>query len=94
MQRHVALLPDENGTSLLQRLARESFSTGIPGMDTVVRLRPGVCIELAGPTGCAKTEVLIKVSIILGGLGHPEAVWPLNEYEPVRCPAAGGGNLP
>lgn len=53
--------PDEIAAEFLTRQRREALATGLPFIDSHVKLRPGHVLELVGPTGSAKTEILIEV---------------------------------
>lgn len=60
------LLPDESVADLLARVARERLCTGLPFLDDVLTLRPGNLLELAGPAGSGKSELLIQVHGLQG----------------------------
>ena len=51
--------PDESALELLARTATEPIQTGIFFLGS---LRAGQALEISGPSGSAKTELLIQVS--------------------------------
>jgi RecA/RadA recombinase len=53
--------PDETAAEFLARQFREAISTGVPFLDKHVKLRPGHVLEIIGPAGTAKTEILTEV---------------------------------
>lgn len=53
--------PDETAAQFFTRHSQEAVPTGLPLLDAHLTLRPGVVLELAGPTGAAKTEILLQV---------------------------------
>lgn len=53
--------PDETAADFFRRQAREAVATGLPFIDAHVKLRPGHILELAGPAGSAKSEMLLQV---------------------------------
>jgi ABC-type lipoprotein export system ATPase subunit len=53
--------PDETATEFLQRHVREALPTGIPLVDQHVTFRPGQILEVVGPSGSGKSELLIQV---------------------------------
>lgn len=55
------LRPDETAAQLLARVSRPPLRTGVFFAPT---LRAGYVLELAGASGCAKTEILIQVIAI------------------------------
>ena len=63
MAEYVAFLgPDETAYDLFARVVIDPVRTGVPFLDQAVFLRPGHVVEVAGPSGCAKSEVLVQVS--------------------------------
>uniref|UniRef100_A0A383VW69 RecA family profile 1 domain-containing protein n=1 Tax=Tetradesmus obliquus TaxID=3088 RepID=A0A383VW69_TETOB len=54
--------PDETAAEFLARQFRESVSTGLPFLDKHVKLRPGHLLEIIGPAGTAKTEILTEIA--------------------------------
>lgn len=56
-----ALAPDESLLDVLQRASREQVHTGFALLDRALSLRPGRVLELAGPAGCGKSELLLQV---------------------------------
>lgn len=52
--------PDENAAEFFRRQGREAIATGVPFVDAHIKLRPGQMLELAGPAGSAKSEMLIQ----------------------------------
>lgn len=55
------LAPDESLADFLGRLGAENLGTGLAAVDSHLALRPGVVLELCGPAGCGKTELLVQV---------------------------------
>lgn len=55
------ITPDETAAEFFRRHAREALACGLPFIDAYLRLRPGHLVELVGPAGAAKTELLIQV---------------------------------
>jgi hypothetical protein len=55
------VLPDETLSTFVARQNREATRTGVALIDTHTTLRPGPVLEIAGPSGTAKTELLIQV---------------------------------
>lgn len=53
--------PDETAAEFLFRQRREAVVTGLPFIDSHVKLRPGHVLEIVGPTSSGKTEILIEV---------------------------------
>ena len=53
--------PDETAADFLRRQATEALATGLPCVDSHLKLRPGHVLELVGPTGCGKSELLAEV---------------------------------
>ena len=70
--------PDETAAAFLRRSAVEVVRTGLAVVDSHAALRPGRALEIAGPTGSAKTDILIQVLRI--------AAW-------LRAVEGRGGNL-
>eukprot|EP00955_Chlamydomonas_euryale_P073724 361821-Chlamydomonas_euryale.AAC.1 len=56
----VHVLPDEDAAMLLRRATREAFPSGLACVDRGMVLRPGVVLEMAGPHGSAKSELLLQ----------------------------------
>jgi hypothetical protein len=56
--------PDETAAEFLVRQFREAVSTGLPFVDKHVKLRPGHVLEIIGPAGTAKTEMLTEVRLV------------------------------
>jgi hypothetical protein len=57
------LKPDESAADLLRRIQLEQLRTGIAFIDDKTSLRPGVILEVSGPHGSAKTELLTQVRV-------------------------------
>ncbi|KAG1672366.1 hypothetical protein FOA52_010984 [Chlamydomonas sp. UWO 241] len=57
------LTPHESAADLLARGTRESLPTGVELLDAQLTLRPGVVLELAGPHGSGKSEVLLHMAV-------------------------------
>lgn len=56
------LRPDETAAELLARTyTGEPLATGVALIDREAPLRPGQVLELAGPPGSGKTDVLVQV---------------------------------
>ena len=55
------LEPDETAYDLFARVVVEPVYLGIPFLDQAISLRPGHVIELSGPSGTAKSELLVHV---------------------------------
>jgi len=55
------ITPDETASQFLKRQAAEAVPTGLPFIDSHVILRPGSVLEIVGPSGSAKSEILIQV---------------------------------
>lgn len=53
--------PDETAIEYFKRHGREAVCTGLPCIDAFVKLRPGHVLEVVGPAGSAKTELLVQV---------------------------------
>lgn len=58
--------PDETAAEFFRRHSREALATGLPFIDAHVKLRPGHLLEVVGPAGSAKTELLIQVRALQG----------------------------
>lgn len=56
-------MPDETAAEFFRRHAREALACGLTFIDAYLRLRPGHLVELVGPAGAAKTELLIQVGV-------------------------------
>lgn len=56
------ITPDETAAAFFLRQYREAVPTGLPCVDCHVTLRPGHVLEVVGPPGTAKTEMLIEVT--------------------------------
>lgn len=52
--------PDETAAEFFARQASEAVPIGAPCIDQHVRLRPGQVLELVGPTGSGKSELLAQ----------------------------------
>jgi F0F1-type ATP synthase beta subunit len=68
------LTSDETAAEFFRRHGREALATGLPCIDAFVRLRPGHLVELVGPAGAAKTELLMQVWV--GALAGSAAAAP------------------
>lgn len=55
--------PDETAAEFFRRQGREAVATGLPFIDAHINLRPGHILELAGPAGSCKTELLVQVRV-------------------------------
>lgn len=53
--------PDETAAEFFARQVSEAVPTGVAPIDAHVKLRPGQVLELAGPTGTGKSELLAEV---------------------------------
>jgi ABC-type phosphonate transport system ATPase subunit len=64
-QTHEALVswlqPDETAADLLARTVTEAIASGVPAIDMHTQLRPGQVLEIVGPTGSGKSEILLQV---------------------------------
>jgi hypothetical protein len=58
--------PDETAAQFLRRTAAEALPTGLPCVDRHAQLRPGQVLEIVGPTGSAKSELLAQVGRFWG----------------------------
>lgn len=58
------LRPDESAAALLARTYVEPLLTGVPVLDQHVALRPGNVMEVSGPAGSGKTEILVQVMFV------------------------------
>ena len=56
--------PDETAAEFLARQFRDAVSTGLPFLDKHVKLRPGHLLEIIGPAGTAKTEIITEVRAV------------------------------
>ncbi|KAK9803186.1 hypothetical protein WJX72_011755 [[Myrmecia] bisecta] len=54
--------PDETAAAFLARSFVEPLRTGLFFLDASFALRPGHVVELSGPSGCAKTELLAQAA--------------------------------
>jgi ABC-type iron transport system FetAB ATPase subunit len=54
--------PDESAAEFFRRQGQEAVATGLSFIDAHIKLRPGHFLELAGPAGSAKSEILIQVT--------------------------------
>ncbi|KAG2500265.1 hypothetical protein HYH03_001843 [Edaphochlamys debaryana] len=54
---------DETGAQFFKRVQRERVLTGYDFIDCSVSLRPGVVVEVAGPPGSGKTELLRNIAL-------------------------------
>ncbi|KAJ9532243.1 hypothetical protein QJQ45_003969 [Haematococcus lacustris] len=79
------LAPDETAGDLLSRLHRERLVTGLPFLDQHL---PGMLLEVCGPTGSGKSEVLIQVvvNLLLQG-ALPSSQAPAPAASPAAPPA-------
>lgn len=59
---HDILKTDEPASELFRRLICEQTLTGIETIDRHIQLRPGVLLEVCGPHGSGKSELLLQVS--------------------------------
>lgn len=60
---HFAFLrPDETAAEFLARTHVEPLMTGLPLLDHHVSIRPGQVVEVAGPAGSGKSDVLVQVA--------------------------------
>lgn len=55
------LEPQESASALLTRTFVEPLRSGVLIIDQHVFLRPGHVLEIAGPAGAGKSELLIQV---------------------------------
>lgn len=99
----VALLGyNETGAQFFRRVQQERVLTGLHSLDRNVVLRPGVVLEVAGPPGSGKTELLL--SVLLNVLVAPylePAAWVVRQrgqphrqgvlQEPQGAGGGGGG---
>jgi RecA/RadA recombinase len=56
------ITPDETAAEFFRRQGQEAVATGLSFIDAHLKLRPGQILELAGPAGSAKSELLIQVT--------------------------------
>jgi ABC-type lipoprotein export system ATPase subunit len=56
--------PDETAAEFFRRQGREAVATGLSFIDAHIKLRPGHILELSGPAGSGKTELLVQVRVI------------------------------
>ena len=68
------LAPNESAAQFLKRRRREQQPSGFAFIDAAVALRPGTVLEVAGPHGAGKTDVLLHVS----SLTAAHDCWVLN----------------
>eukprot|EP00882_Tetradesmus_deserticola_P012166 GHRQ01012890.1.p2 GENE.GHRQ01012890.1~~GHRQ01012890.1.p2 ORF type:complete len:135 (+),score=45.86 GHRQ01012890.1:112-516(+) len=54
--------PDETAADFLVRQSREAVTTGVPFVDKHIKLRPGHILEIIGPAGTAKSEILTEIA--------------------------------
>eukprot|EP00803_Ostreobium_quekettii_P009461 evm.model.scf_5.19 EVM.evm.TU.scf_5.19 scf_5:236710-238649(+) len=54
---------DETAAQLLRRTCVDPFFSGVPFVDRHVPLRPGSAVEIAGPPGSGKTELLLQMAV-------------------------------
>ncbi|KAI8465181.1 MAG: hypothetical protein J3K34DRAFT_525600 [Monoraphidium minutum] len=54
--------PDETAAEFLGRQVSEAVPTGVLCIDQHVQLRPGQVLEIVGPTGTAKSELLAQIA--------------------------------
>jgi hypothetical protein len=81
--------PDETAADFLSRQVSEAVSTGLFCIDQHVKLRPGQVLELAGPTGTGKTELLAQVRCgWRGGGGWVRHALMHGSAAPAACPHA------
>lgn len=86
--------PEETAAEFFRRQGREALATGLPFVDTHVKLRPGHILELAGPAGSAKTELLLQARLTVQALdscaGSPSSqlsCWYCHCYVPTQMVA-------
>jgi hypothetical protein len=66
--------PDETAAEFFARQVAEAVPTGVACVDRHVRLRPGQVLELVGPTGSGKSELLAQVGAGRGAHGGTREV--------------------
>ncbi|KXZ52270.1 hypothetical protein GPECTOR_10g901 [Gonium pectorale] len=83
---------NETGAQFFKRVHQERVLTGLPIIDQHVSFRPGVVIEVAGPPGSGKTELLLSVAlhVLLTPYADPKA-WLARA---AASGAPGGGMTP
>lgn len=57
------LSPDETAHQFFTRVRLEHARTGLRWIDERLTLRPGVVVEVAGPTASGKTELLVQAAV-------------------------------
>jgi len=75
--RHVT--PDETASEFFSRQVSEAVATGVFCIDQHVKLRPGQVLEMVGPTGTGKSELLAQVRMLL--------LWAVMEAERLLRPS-------
>jgi hypothetical protein len=81
------ITPDETAAEFFRRQSREAVATGLPFIDAHVKLRPGNILELAGPAGSAKSEMLLQVRCLYTTqyLSARRGLLWHNKHAPARC---------
>eukprot|EP00197_Chlamydomonas_leiostraca_P016195 CAMPEP_0202861996 /NCGR_PEP_ID=MMETSP1391-20130828/3205_1 /ASSEMBLY_ACC=CAM_ASM_000867 /TAXON_ID=1034604 /ORGANISM="Chlamydomonas leiostraca, Strain SAG 11-49" /LENGTH=134 /DNA_ID=CAMNT_0049541469 /DNA_START=141 /DNA_END=542 /DNA_ORIENTATION=- len=89
------LEPDETLGDFLSRAHAERQTTGIPVVDAAVTLRPGVVLEIAGPSGSGKSELLAQVAAhcLVQGLA-PQQQGQQQQVPPATAAAGAGAGSP
>ncbi|MEW5304943.1 MAG: hypothetical protein WDW36_007517 [Sanguina aurantia] len=83
---HEILKTDEPASELFRRLICEQTLTGIETIDRHIQLRPGVLLEVCGPHGSGKSELLLQVAVnvLTSGEYGDDGVLTGPSAEPVR----------
>ncbi|GIL49912.1 hypothetical protein Vafri_6219 [Volvox africanus] len=66
---------NETGAQFFKRVQQERVLTGFPIIDNNLSLRPGVVLEVVGPPGSGKTELLLSIAlhVLLSPYADPNA---------------------
>ena len=59
------LEPQETASALLARTFVEPLRSSVPIIDQHVLLRPGHILEVAGPAGSGKSQILLQVDVYI-----------------------------
>ncbi len=80
---------DETGAQFFRRLSAERVPTGLPFLDSRLALRPGVVLEVVGPPGSGKSELLLSIAlhVLLAPYADPRA-WARRPAEVAQAAGA------